>query len=80
MNTVIPYTGMQCIKIQVLGNRCSINHAFWPFLDYDFNAAPKLRKFGLNAANFILFAIFLDFKILTRFLFYLLNFNIKCLI
>ena len=27
-NTVIPCTGMQCIKTQVLGNRCTIKHAF----------------------------------------------------
>ena len=60
--TVISCTGMQCIK-----------HAFWSFLDYGFNAASILRNVGLNAANFFLFAIFLDFKILARFLFYLLK-------
>ena len=35
--TVIPYTGMHCIKTLVLGNRCSIKHAFWPFSDYGFS-------------------------------------------
>ena len=47
---VIPSTRMQCIKTQVLVNRCSIKHSFWPFLDYGFNAAFKTVNFGLNAA------------------------------
>ena len=51
--TVIPCTGMQCIKTQIIGNRCSTKHTFWPFLDYGFNA-------GLNAANFFIRYFFLD--------------------
>ena len=47
---VIPCTGMQSIKTQVLGNRCSIKHAFWSFFDYGFNAASKTGNLGLNAA------------------------------
>ena len=31
------------LKPKVLGNRCSDKHAFWPFLDFGFNAASKLR-------------------------------------
>ena len=27
-----------------------IKHAFWTFLDYGFNAASKIGKFGLNMA------------------------------
>ena len=41
---------MQCIKPKVLGNRCNIKHAFWPFLDYGFNAESKTENFGLNVA------------------------------
>ena len=33
--TVIPCTGMQCIKTQVLGKRCIIKHAFWPYIYLD---------------------------------------------
>ena len=33
--TVIPCTGMQCIKTQVLGNRCTIKRAFWPYFYLD---------------------------------------------
>ena len=43
-------------------NTLNIKHAFWPFLDYDFN----LIKIGLNAYNFF-------YSSLTMFLFYLLE-------
>ena len=33
--TIVPCTGMQCIKTQVLGNRCSIKYAFWPYIYLD---------------------------------------------
>ena len=39
-----------CIKTQVLRNRCSIKHAFWPFLNNGFNAASKIGTLGLNVA------------------------------
>ena len=34
-STEIPCAGMQCIKTKVLGNRCAIKHAFWPYIDLD---------------------------------------------
>ena len=50
---IIQYRNSLCWDAtQVLGNRCSIKHAFCPFMDYGFNAASKLRKLGLNAAKF----------------------------
>ena len=33
--TVIPCTGMLCIKTQILGNRCTIKHAFWTYIYFD---------------------------------------------
>ena len=58
---------MQCIKTQVLGYICSIKHAFWPFLDYGFNAASKTGNLGINATfiNQILIN-FIDFKYISQ--------------
>ena len=36
------------IKSKNLGISVCIKHAFWPFLDYGFNAASKFRRLGFN--------------------------------
>ena len=53
------------IKSKKLGISACIKHAFWPFLDYGFNAASKTGNFGLNA-SFNIEILFKNLKIIFK--------------